>query len=439
MNSRPRFNTLADWLAWQETSHPRAIDLGLNRVAAVAARLDAQLNGALLHNAAKRVLVAGTNGKGSTLATLSALLQAQGLKVGLYTSPHLLHYNERVRLQGQTASSAQLCAAFAAIDAARGDISLSFFEWGTLAALWVFAQQPLDVWLLEVGLGGRLDAVNILDADIAVITSIALDHQDWLGHSRSAISLEKAGICRSGKPVVLACPEPPQALLQHIQQLNCPLYALGSAFHCQPTTQGTALQLGLNWHLTLPPFALQLPAPSVAAALQVAALLNALPRPEEAAPLLSQTRLAGRLQRLPHPQVELLLDVAHNPASTAYLAQQLAARPAKPCALVMAMMADKDLAGSLAPLVALNAPIYCASLPDNPRAATAEHLQSVALSLGAKAFACQSVASALDAAIAQLPAQGRLVVCGSFFTLSAAYTALGLTLDGHPQTEVQHG
>ena len=201
-----RFNSLSDWLLWQETLHPRKIDLGLERVAAVAKRLR------LLQPDFGVITVAGTNGKGSSVAMLEAVLLAAGYRTGCYTSPHLQRYNERIRIQGQEVDDASLCAAFACVDEARGDETLSYFEFGTLAALTLFRREPLDVVLLEVGMGGRLDAVNILENDAALITSIGIDHSAWLGTDRESIGREKAGILRAGRSAVCSDPHPPRSI-----------------------------------------------------------------------------------------------------------------------------------------------------------------------------------------------------------------------------------
>lgn len=206
--------SLADWLSYLEQLHPTAIDMGLERSREVARRLG-------LGRPAKRVVtVTGTNGKGSTCALLAELLREQGLSVGVYSSPHLLRYNERVRIDGIEAGDAQLCDAFSAVEAARGEISLTYFEMGTLAAFWLFERAGLDFAVLEVGLGGRLDAVNLIDADLALITSIGLDHADWLGDTRESVAFEKAGILRAGKPALCGDLDPPQPLLEQVAALG---------------------------------------------------------------------------------------------------------------------------------------------------------------------------------------------------------------------------
>jgi len=213
--------TLADWLAYLEQLHPTAIDMGLERSHQVAQRLG-------LHRPAPRVVtVTGTNGKGSTCAFLASLLRAQGLKVGVYSSPHLLAYNERVQIDGVDASDDALCEAFVAVEAARGETSLTYFEMGTLAAFWLFERSGLDAVVLEVGLGGRLDAVNLVDADLALVTSIGIDHADWLGDTRESVAFEKAGIFRAGKPALCGDLDPPAPLVERAAALNAPFILRG--------------------------------------------------------------------------------------------------------------------------------------------------------------------------------------------------------------------
>ena len=217
--------SLADWLARLEKLHPKDIDMGLGRVGQVAGRLG------VLKPAPLVFTVTGTNGKGSTCATLGSLLQCAGLRTGVYSSPHLLHYNERVTINGQQASDAELCEAFGAVEAARDDISLTYFEFGTLAALWLFQRAGLDAVVLEVGLGGRLDAVNVVDADIAVVTSIGLDHQEFLGNSRESVAFEKAGIIRAGRPVVSGETDLPDTFMAEVQRLDARLLLLDRDYH----------------------------------------------------------------------------------------------------------------------------------------------------------------------------------------------------------------
>ena len=216
--NRPQ--TLAAWLGYLETLHPKSIAMGLERVVAVRARMSTTL-------ACRVITVTGTNGKGSTCAMLDSILRAAGYRTGLYTSPHLLRYNERVQIAGKQQDDADLCAAFNAVEDARNEIPLTYFEYGTLAALWAFARAGLDAAILEVGLGGRLDAVNVIDADVAIVTSIDFDHMDYLGPTRDAIAFEKAGIFRAGRPVVCAEPDPPSTLIEHARAIGAPIIAIG--------------------------------------------------------------------------------------------------------------------------------------------------------------------------------------------------------------------
>ena len=272
--------SLGEWLAYLEQLHPSAIDMGLERSQNVLARL------ALGKLAPRVVTVTGTNGKGSTCAFVAAMLRAQGLKVGVYSSPHLLRYNERVLIDGQEASDERLCDAFAAVEAARGEISLTYFEMGTLAAFWLFYQSKLDAVVLEVGLGGRLDTVNVVDADLALVTSIGVDHVDYLGDTRESVAYEKAGIFRQGRPALCGDIDPPHTLLDKVRELDCPFFLRGrdydlavdaSAWHWRGLNgQGEVLELH-----DLP--LLDLPLENAALAVQAYALL-ALPwQPEHIA------------------------------------------------------------------------------------------------------------------------------------------------------------
>jgi len=416
----PRFTQLADWLAWQETLHPKVIDLGLERVRIVAARLDAELGGGLLTPKAQTILIAGTNGKGSCVASLAAVLAHRGKKVGCYTSPHLQRYNERICINGLQASDADLCRAFAAIDRARGEISLSYFEFGTLAAYWLMAQAALDVWVIEVGLGGRLDATNILDADIAIITSIALDHEAFLGDTRELIAVEKFGIVRAHSYFICADEDPPRSLREGVTQLGCPAVWAGRDFAWSQDDGAVAIRLPNQPAVRLP--RLQLPAPSVAAALMAFAQLGLLGDLATLLPVLSAARLAGRWQRFTWQGLEILLDVAHNPASTQALADYLV-REGGVFVLLMGMMADKNIAASLEPLNKAQQ-LFAIGLP-TPRAADAATLASAARQVGLVASEYAELAEALPSALQYCASlNARLVICGSFYTLADAYPAL---------------
>jgi dihydrofolate synthase/folylpolyglutamate synthase len=336
-----RFERLTDWLRWQETLHPRAIDLGLARIKQVMDRLG------LVRPAPHVISVGGTNGKGSCSIMLEAILRAAGQRVGTYLSPHLLHYNERIRIDGAMVGDDALCQAFARIDAARGDISLTYFEFGTLAALLLFAEAGLDVAVLEVGLGGRLDAVNAVDADLALITSIQMDHMEWLGSTRDAIGREKAGIARPGRPVVCADPQPPQGFLQAVTHSR--LYRSGLDYHWRQETATS-----WHWHdrqhefidLSLPALTGSFQLANAAAVIQSLVLLQAqgavsITR-ETINEGLRRAALPGRFQRLGGP-IACILDVAHNPAAAQTLLENLARVPANSRYTVLGMLADKDV------------------------------------------------------------------------------------------------
>lgn len=417
--------SLADWLGYLEQLHPTAIDMGLDRSREVAARLG------LGRPAPRVVTVTGTNGKGSTCAFLAELLGEQGLRVGVYSSPHLLRYNERVLIEGREASDAALCEAFAAVEAARGEISLTYFEMGTLAAFWLFERAALDAVVLEVGLGGRLDAVNLIDADVAVVTSIGLDHADWLGDTRESVAFEKAGIFRAGKPAVCGDLEPPQPLLDHARALGAPLLLRGRDFDLAVSehdwhwhgraADGTPLRLH---HLPL----LDLPMENAALALQVYASLDLPWQPERLLTALQRTRVTGRLDRRAaqwrgEPR-HLLLDVGHNPHAAEYLARRLAARPPKGKRLaVFGLLADKDLAGVLEPLLGLVQDWAVAPLP-TPRSRMPGELLAALHGRGAQANAYADIAAALDAQCARATADDEILVFGSFYSVADALSWL---------------
>ena len=436
-----RFNSLKAWLAWQETSHPREIDLGLDRVREVALRLD------LLQPRARVITVAGTNGKGSCIATLQALLLAQGQTVGAYSSPHLLRYNERIRIGGESVSDADLCNAFAAIDDARGDISLTYFEFGTLAAFWLFRRAGLDCWLLEVGLGGRLDATNLLDADIAIVTTIAIDHQQWLGSDRETIGREKAGIFRTGRPVICADRQAPESVLAHAAALQCPVFLVGRDFDWRLPISDETWDLTLAgrdrrqvMHLPLP--LPKLPLPSVAAALQAMELIECLPPTSVVANVLASLQLQGRFQQLTRGGKTVFLDVAHNPAAADYLAQCLEEQGVQNLAVVVAMMADKDSEACLRPLRPFVRHWWLAALPDVPRAAEPRVLQEALKRLGVgeeQITLCPFVGETVECLLADNSSAGHphqhsrqylhgceaLLVTGSFYTVAAALQVCG--------------
>ncbi len=340
-----RFETLAEWLIWQESFHPRLIDLGLSRVRSVHKRLD---------SAAKKPLtitVAGTNGKGSCVALLSAFLRAGGYHVGAYTSPHLLRYNERIQIDGEAVDDATICAAFERVDQARGATSLTYFEFGTLAALDLFVRSEVDVQLLEVGLGGRLDAVNIIDADAMLVTCIEIDHVDWLGESREAIGLEKAGVFRRGVGAVVGEIDPPDSILRYSQQHQIPLSRFGRDFHYQKT--------GSRWNwISGDTLLADLPYPGLPGEHQfqnAASVLQTLKLVEDRCPVSRQAvcngletlTLPGRFQYISGAP-SVLLDVAHNPQAAATLAKYIQQNfNRRRIVAVFSIMGDKDIRGVL--------------------------------------------------------------------------------------------
>ncbi|MEE1926502.1 bifunctional tetrahydrofolate synthase/dihydrofolate synthase [Pseudomonas sp. 148P] len=413
--------TLGDWLAYLEQLHPSAIDMGLERSREVATRLG-------LGKPAPRVItVTGTNGKGSTCAFIAALLKAQGLKVGVYSSPHLLRYNERVQVEGLEASDAQLCEAFAAVEAARGEISLTYFEMGTLAAFWLFSRAALDAVVLEVGLGGRLDAVNLVDADLAVVTSIGVDHADWLGNTRESVAFEKAGIFRQGQPALCGDLNPPQPLLDKARELSCPFFLRGRDFDLAYTEQrwqwrGVDARGAVVELRDLP--LLDLPMENAALALQAYLLLDLPWDAERIAQALQDARIVGRLDRRQFTwqgkRLNILLDVGHNPHAAEYLAERLAARPVVGQRLaVFGLLSDKDLDGVIQPLLPQVGSWAVATL-DTARSRPATELQAALANLGAAVQSYSSVAQALEGQCAQATADDEILLFGSFFCVGEA-------------------
>lgn len=337
-----RFHTLDEWLAWQTTLHHSEIELGLERIARVWR--------AVWHGPLPFVVitVAGTNGKGSSVALLEGMLLAAGHRVGSFTSPHLVRYNERIRLGGEEASDARICQAFDRIDRARQDATLTYFEFSALAALEIFAEQRLDVAILEVGMGGRLDAVNIIDPDVALITTIGLDHTEWLGDTLDLISLEKAGIMRHGRPVVYAAEQAPAALVEYAERLGAKLFLAGRDFGFRRHSagwewsgKGTALA-----RLPLPRLRGEYQLWNASGALMALQLVgDRLPvEPGAIAAGIGSTALDGRFQMVSGPPVTIL-DVAHNPLAAGVLAENMRKMTFHgETRAVFGMLADKDAA-----------------------------------------------------------------------------------------------
>jgi dihydrofolate synthase/folylpolyglutamate synthase len=411
--------SLADWLAYVERQHPQSIALGLDRVVEVLSALKLTIPSPL-------ITVGGTNGKGSTCAMLESILQAAGYRTGLYTSPHLRRYNERVRVAGRDAEDGPLCAAFEAVEAARGNVPLTYFEFGTLAAFHLFASERIEAAILEVGLGGRLDAVNALDADCAVLTSIGIDHVEYLGHDREAIGREKAGIFRPGRPAVVADPDPPPSVLQVADASHARLLLIGRDFGYR--SEGT------QWSWWGPSGKRSgLAHPALRGAMQLrnaSAALAALDSLRERLPVamqdvrrgLAEVSLPGRFQVLPgRPQV--VLDVAHNPQAAAVLAANLGDSGYAPETIaVFGMLKDKDIAGVVRAMAPRVSRWHLATLPA-PRGADARLLARILreLAINAPATEHASVADALAAARKEAGENDKIVVFGSFLTVADAY------------------
>ncbi len=393
-------NSLDDWLVYLETLHPSNIELGLDRVAAVARRLP------LDRGEARVITVAGTNGKGTTTALLEHMALAAGMRVGVYTSPHLVEYNERVRVNGENATDGALVAAFEAIEAVREDIPLTYFEFGTLAALQVFADSELDLVVLEVGLGGRLDAVNIIDADIAVITAVSLDHEAWLGNDRESIGREKAGVLRPGIDAVIADADPPASVLARVEELGCRCHLYRDDKVQLP--EGSGLR-----------------AENLFAALTAAELAAFGPAPGELASLLEGFTLPGRCQLTECGEVPVVLDVGHNPAAAEHLAQWLESRVDGPRIALFAALSDKDIHAMIRPCLGLFDHWYAVGLPGVSRALSQAELARQMSEAGASPVdAAASVADAWAIARQQHPGT-TVVVFGSFFTVAAYFELLG--------------
>jgi len=409
--------SLAAWLARLEQLHPSTIELGLDRVRRVRDALG-------LEPAFPLILVGGTNGKGSTCTYLEAMLGAAGYKTGVYTSPHLLRYNERVRVEGVESSDIDLVQAFGRIDAARGDTSLTYFEFGTLGAMMQFVDAGVDVAILEVGLGGRLDAVNVFDADAAVVTSVDLDHMDYLGDTREKIGLEKAGIFRAGRPAICADPRPPASLLEHARNIGADLRRVGRDFAAEREDgQWTYRGTEVRWPaLPLPAMAGAYQLRNAAAALAVLeALRTRLPMSGQAIRKgLAAARLPGRFQRIARAP-EVILDVAHNPEAARALAATLREQPAAGRTLaVVGMLADKDAAGVFA---ALSGEIdaWWTCMPDSPRARDAAALAAILCEhAGSSPISVQPDVNAALAEARSAAREGdRILVFGSFYTVAA--------------------
>ena len=415
---------LASWLEEIEACHPAEIELGLDRMRLVAERLPLNLESSF------KIIVGGTNGKGTSVRLLESILLEAGYSVGTYTSPHFVHYNERICLSGKPVDDALICAAFTQIEKERGEIPLTYFEFGTLAALLVFAQQKPDYLLLEVGLGGRLDSVNIVDGDISLVTTIALDHTEWLGPDRESIGFEKAGIFRQKRPAICGDSQAPQSLRNHANVIGSPLYVQGKAFSYAQTDQQVWTWKGLSKQgdpvslsdLPIP----RLPLQNASSVLQV---LQLIPAPLSLLQIkqgLQKAQLMGRMQPATLSGFPCILDVAHNPESAAYLANHLAnllvTHPERKNHLVLGMLADKDMAQVCELLLPVIQHWHLVTL-HTARGARSSQLKAILDSLGVSP---SSVAEydQVKMALSHLPLlmgpADRVVIAGSFFTVTEA-------------------
>ena len=426
----PASSRLDEWLSYLERLHPSTIDMGLERVAAVRDRLG-------LTPAFPLITVGGTNGKGSTCAMLESCLRRAGYETGLYTSPHLTYYNERVRIGGIEAGDDMLVDAFRRVEQARGNTTLTYFEFGTLAAMLLFVETRVDAAVLEVGLGGRLDAVNAFEPDCAVVVSVAIDHVDYLGGTREKIGFEKAGIFRSGKPAIVAEADPPASLLDHARGIGADVRLIDRDFGYAVSEVQWRFW---DWRGKRD----GLPFPALRGDYQLtnaSAALAALDSLRERLPVdngairrgLVEVELPGRFQVLPgRPMV--ILDVAHNPHAAVHVAENLKRleKRGSSTIAVFAMLKDKDIEGVATALASLVAEWFIAPLPI-PRGADVERLEKAlrAADVTAPVVRCDDVANAVQRARERAGPDDRILVFGSFYTVAAALRALNQDTSAH--------
>ena len=419
----PMTRTLNDWLDYQLQIHPKSIDMGLERISEVAKRLG-------IEKPAPRVItVAGTNGKGSTVAFIEAIARAAGWKTGAYTSPHILDYNERVRINGTNAADAEFVNAFEKIEGARKsgtEIPLTFFEFGTLAAIMIFAGHDLDLVILEVGLGGRLDATHIIDPDVAIITTVDLDHQDYLGADREAIGFEKAGIIRAWKPVIFGEKDPPSSALRRAYELGANAIRGHSDYLID--------RMENSWRWREPGYEIELPLPNLAAPVQLEnaaaaiAALRALSDDIGDAAIvegLRNARVPARLQKI-SAEPEIILDVAHNPQAARQLSQWLQANP-KTTFAVFSALADKEIETIVDTLKSDIQHWFLAGIDDaGSRNSSADELKArIKCGVAESSLSSHtSIRDALEAAQLRAKRDERILIFGSFHTVAAAIKAL---------------
>lgn len=403
-------SSLQDWLTWQESLHTQEIDLGLDRVSRVFHRLN-------LNHTCRTITVAGTNGKGSCVAYINGLLHSLDYKTGSFTSPHLSRYNERICIDGTPVSDSALTKAFHRINQARDGIPLTYFEFSALAGLLLFDRRNVDVRILEVGLGGRLDAVNIIDADIAVVSSIDLDHQGWLGDTRELIGFEKAGIFRPDQQAFCGDNKPPQSVIEHAQALKTSLSLIHQDYGFEFKDKQWSFWDAFGRFEGLPPLTVNNQVQYNNAATSIAVVQNLLQRqlPKDTVAGLGGVSVPGRMQQL-SGEIPMVLDVAHNPAATFALAQNLAPKSGRLIA-VMGLLKDKDIAGIVGPLLPLVREWYLGTIHHH-RGSSAEFLAEQLLNLGAQTVqAYDSISEAFLAAREMTRVDDTLLVFGSFHTV----------------------
>lgn len=421
----PRFNNLNEWLAWQEKLHFTSIELGLARCRQVAEAMQ------LFPPAYFVVSIAGTNGKGSSAVMLEQILRAAGYRVGLYTSPHLVRYNERIRINGIEVSDRDLCSAFASIDEARADISLTYFEFATLAAMQLFQQNNIDIAVMEVGLGGRLDAVNMLDADISLISTIDIDHEQWLGHDRGTIAREKAGIFRSRRPAVCADPNPPSTLLETADVVGANLLRSGHEFSHERAGDSWSWRSGMIQYERLP-----LPGNQGWQVQNASGVLMVLTAISEYFPVDQQVvfsslrnfNMPGRFQLIPGKNATIILDVAHNRQSAAMLAANIKTLSTSGrTRMVLGMLKDKNHAAFIKELSAFVDDWYLATL-DDARGASSQDLAGVihSAAIDGVVYEFSHLKNALIAAQNDTTKGDCIIITGSFVTVSHAIKHLGI-------------
>lgn len=418
----PRFNTLNEWLHWQESLHWTTIDLGLDRIHQVAKKMN------LLDVPFTIITVAGTNGKGSSVAMLDAILSAQGYKTGAYTSPYITYYNERIHVAKSEANDQLICDAFQAIDEARGEVSLSYFEFGTLAAIWIFVQQQVDVALLEVGMGGRLDAVNVWDADAALITTVDIDHIKWLGDNREKIGREKAGVMRADKPAISGDPNPPDSIAAVAKNSNAILYQADKDYTWYDYSENWSWNGWDNDFLNLPlpvlagSFQINNAANVIAVLMSLSSSLKVSRSAIEQG--LKETKLSGRLEQLEQigSQPNVILDATHNPHAAQQLSKWLSETPVEGKTFaIFSMLEDKDISKVVQIMKSEIDHWFIVPLEDERGMAVSTLEQRIIAHESVTNFpltSCQSVQNAWVLSKKCLNKQDRLVVFGSFLLLS---------------------